>query len=229
MRAFSLAGAAAATAALAWCGYRFAGAFGTPAPGPLRAADLAWNAALLLAFTLHHSAFARLPVRRWMAAVLSPALERPAYVWSASLLLAAVVTWWRPLPGVAWAATGWAAWGLAGVQAAGLLLALWAARLVGGLELVGLRPSPPPAPGAGGPFTTAGPYRHVRHPLYTGGLLLLLAASPMTTTRLVFAGLVTLYVLAAIPLEERTLRAGNPAGWDAYASRVRWRLVPGLY
>ena len=228
-RAFSLTGAALAGASLAWCGYRFATAFGVPASGPLRAADVGWNAALLAAFALHHSALARLPLRRWVAARLTPPIERSLYVWTASLLLAGVVTWWRPLPGVVWTASSPLSWGLAGLQAAGMGLAAWSAALGGGLELVGLRPSPPQADGAGGPFTTRGPYGRVRHPLYAGALLLLLAATPMTTTRLVLAGLLTAYVLAAIPLEERSLRATAPDAWDAYARRVRYRLIPGVF
>jgi protein-S-isoprenylcysteine O-methyltransferase Ste14 len=228
-RVVAVVGAGLATASLAWCGYRFATAFATPVDGPLRPVDVAWNTGLLATFALHHSLCARLPVRHRVAAWSGPGLERPVYVWVASMLLAMVVTWWRPLPGVAWMVTGWTAWGLTGLQAMGLLLALWALRLVGGLEIAGLRPSPPPAPGAAVTYTTAGPYGLVRHPLYAGGLLLLFANSPMTTTRLVLAGLLAVYVLAAIPLEERTLRSTNPPAWDAYARRVRYRLLPGVY
>jgi protein-S-isoprenylcysteine O-methyltransferase Ste14 len=228
-RVVALTGAVLAAASLAWCAYRFATAFAVPAPGPLRTADVAWNAALLLAFAGHHSASARLPVRRWLADRLPPGVERSAYVWISSLLLACVAVWWRPLPGVAWTAGPPLTWLLGALQVAGLALAAWSVVLVGGLELAGLRPAPPPADGAGGPFTGRGPYGLVRHPLYTGTLLLLLPATPMTTTRLVFVALLAAYVLVAIPLEERSLRATAPGAWDAYRRTVPWRLLPGVY
>ena len=228
-RVFAVLGAAMAAASLAWCGYRFGTAFAVPAPGPLRAEDVVWNGSLLLAFAAHHSACARLGVRRWLAKRLAEGVERSAYVWVSSLLLAGVVAWWRPLPGVAWTAEPPVVWLFWTLQAIGLALASWSVTLVGGLELAGLRPSLPPADGAGGPFTTRGPYGRVRHPLYTGTLLLLLPASPMTTTRLVFVALLAAYVLVAIPLEERSLRATAPGAWGAYRRAVPWRLLPGVY
>jgi protein-S-isoprenylcysteine O-methyltransferase Ste14 len=48
-------------------------------------------------------------------------------------------------------------------------------------------------------------------------------------TRFVFAVVAAVYLVAAIPLEERTLRRTSPDRFRRYASRVRWRLVPGVY
>jgi len=228
-RAFAVAGATVFAAALAFFGISYAVTFGRPAAGPLATADLAWDALLLAAFALHHSAFARLPVRRWIARRLGPELERPAYVWTASLLLIGVCAAWRALPGVAWTAAAPLSWALAALQALGVVLVLDAARRIDALELAGLHPSPPPADGAGASFDTRGGYGRVRHPIYLGWCLVVLAATPMTTTRLLFAGLSVVYVLVAIPLEERTLRAVAPDAYAEYARRVPWRLLPGLY
>jgi protein-S-isoprenylcysteine O-methyltransferase Ste14 len=41
--------------------------------------------------------------------------------------------------------------------------------------------------------------------------------------------LFTIYVLVAIPLEERDLSRGFGKSYDDYARRVRYRLVPGVY
>lgn len=77
---------------------------------------------------------------------------------------------------------------------------------------------------------SSGPYRAVRHPMYAGVLLyvpgtaLLLGSLWGAAATLVIA--VGLSVRIAI--EERALRAGLP-GYVDYASRVRWRLVPGLW
>lgn len=75
---------------------------------------------------------------------------------------------------------------------------------------------------------TSGLYRWVRHPIYLGETLILAGAA----TRLGLWGLAG--VLGVLPLlgwrillEERLL-ATEP-GWSDWATRVRWRLVPGVW
>jgi protein-S-isoprenylcysteine O-methyltransferase Ste14 len=51
----------------------------------------------------------------------------------------------------------------------------------------------------------------------------------MTMTRLVFAVVSTVYVLIAIPFEERTLRAHSAGAYDDYIRRVPWKLIPRIY
>lgn len=77
---------------------------------------------------------------------------------------------------------------------------------------------------------TTGPYRFVRHPAYT----MLLLGGPGNGLAL-GSWLAAAIGLVAIPLaiwrcvgEDRMLRAGLP-GYEAYAARVRWRLIPGLW
>lgn len=102
-------------------------------------------------------------------------------------------------------------------------LAVWAARTLGR----SLTPFPRPA--RGGTLVEAGPFRVVRHPVYTGGALFLagcsLLAGPVT---LALTGvLVVLWALKA-GVEERYLVSHYP-GYASYAARVRYRLVPGVY
>lgn len=78
-------------------------------------------------------------------------------------------------------------------------------------------------------FKSRGPYGLVRHPIYLGWILVVFSAPTMTWTRLAFAVISCVYLILAIPLEERTLRATAGAAYDRYARRVRWRLIPGLY
>ncbi|HXK25031.1 MAG TPA: methyltransferase [Myxococcota bacterium] len=75
-----------------------------------------------------------------------------------------------------------------------------------------------------------GPYRFVRHPGYAGALLahLALPVALGSLWGLVPAALGGAGVALRIVVEERTLRAGL-AGYAEYASRVRWRLVPGVW
>jgi protein-S-isoprenylcysteine O-methyltransferase Ste14 len=111
----------------------------------------------------------------------------------------------------------------AGLAVAGVLVALWAARLLGR----GLTPFPPPR--AGAELATAGPYAVVRHPIYAGGLLFFVGYALFASVA-ALAGTAALGAVWALKcrVEEAHLRARFP-GYDAYAARVRWRLVPGLY
>ncbi len=77
---------------------------------------------------------------------------------------------------------------------------------------------------------TNGPYRYVRHPGYAGAIVAALA-SPVALGSLyalgpAFLGAGLLVVRAC--LEDGTLRA-ELSGYAQYASRVRWRLLPGLW
>ncbi|MBV9420061.1 MAG: isoprenylcysteine carboxylmethyltransferase family protein [Alphaproteobacteria bacterium] len=75
-----------------------------------------------------------------------------------------------------------------------------------------------------------GPYAWVRHPMYTGGLLIFLAF-PLMLGSLWGLALVPLFVAALIlrtMIEERTLRVAL-AGYNDYAARVRWRYLPYVF
>jgi protein-S-isoprenylcysteine O-methyltransferase Ste14 len=219
---------------------------------------LAVNIALFSAFALHHSIFARTGAKALVKRLLPPSLERVAYVWVASLLLIAVCLLWQPLPGIAWQATGAVRWGLFAVQIAGIVLTLRSASRIDVWELAGVKPfdsamsqtprSPrlgsgePPrsgqagdswsvstAPSASSPLEVGGPYRWLRHPIYFGWVLLVFGAPTMTGGRLLFAGISTLYLIVAIPFEERGLQAEFGQAYRDYQRRVRWRLVPGVW
>lgn len=106
---------------------------------------------------------------------------------------------------------------------AGLTLAFVASRRLG----VGLTASP--LPRHEGTLVTDGPYRYARHPIY-GGLILFFAGTSVALDSSVGLGL----SLVAIPFflfkaayEERHLRL-RYAGYRAYQSRVRPRLIPFL-
>jgi len=76
----------------------------------------------------------------------------------------------------------------------------------------------------------SGPYRYVRHPGYIGVILQFVAIPLMLGTNVTWLPAllgVALYVLRTA-LEDRTLIAELP-GYEAYAQRVRYRLIPGLW
>jgi methanethiol S-methyltransferase len=223
-RIFRIAGALLFVASLAYFFVVYLTSFETAASGNETVGfALTWNVTLFTLFALHHSVFARARIREWVAHTVPTELERSVYVWIASILFIAVCAWWRPVAGVAWEAHGVAAWMLAALQVAGVGLTLHSAIVLDFRELAGLRTP------EGVEFTTAGPYGWVRHPIYAGWFLFVWGASPMTMTRLAFASVSCLYLLIAIPIEERTLREGWGEPYARYMARVRWRILPGVY
>jgi len=105
----------------------------------------------------------------------------------------------------------------------GALVAVSAARALGS----GFTPFPQPADT--GDLVQQGPYSVVRHPVYSGGILVFagisLALSPWS-----LAGTAALAVLWGLKarVEERFLMATYP-GYAGYTAQVRFRLVPFVY
>ena len=232
-RLYALAGAAALAASLGYFAYAYGVRFGSGAPPPTPfglAGERAVNTGLFAVFALHHSLLARSGAKRRIARLLPDGLERATYVWIASILFALTCALWQPLPGDLYHAEGLLRGTALAVQAAGVLLVYRSGAVLDLRELAGIRQA---AAGAGGlqpsELRIRGPYRHLRHPLYAGLLLVLLGAPHMTYTRLWFALLSTAYVVAAIPWEERDMAARFGDRYDRYRTDVRWRLVPGLY
>lgn len=193
---------------------------------------LAVNVALFTIFALHHSVFARERVRAAVTRAVPAGLERSFYVWVASILFIAVCALWQPIAGTAWNVTGPFRWALFAAQATGLWLALRSAAMIDILELAGVRQlsaSVREVRKARVQFKTSGPYGWMRHPIYTGWLLIVFAAPAMTMTRLVFAVVSSVYLLIAIPFEERSLAASSEGAYERYAREVRWKLIPGVY
>ena len=77
---------------------------------------------------------------------------------------------------------------------------------------------------------TTGPYALVRHPLYFGALFYIAGTSLLLGSWWGLAMVPTLacVLIIRIGIEEKTLRAGLE-GYDEYARRVRWRLVPLIW
>src|SRR5215216_2041060 len=76
---------------------------------------------------------------------------------------------------------------------------------------------------------STGPYALVRHPMYFGGLLLLLGTPPALGSWWAFAAFVLMLpALIWRLLEEEQLLAKELPGYREYCANVRWRLIPGI-
>lgn len=192
-------------------------------PGPPGSA-VAIDTALVLAFALVHSLLARPAAKRWLRRFLADDLERPLYSAIAGLQFVALIWCWRPLPGLVWEADAaplrvsiwalfWCGWSIVLAGA----LALGTTRLYG-LAAVWGRFRRRPA--AGEELAIGGPYRWIRHPLYTGTVVALWAAPAMSAGRLLLAALFTLYILVGQRLEEHDLESVHGTRFVDYRNRV---------
>jgi protein-S-isoprenylcysteine O-methyltransferase Ste14 len=206
----------------------FVGGFLTPTrlDGPLQgslAAALAIDGGLLVLFAVQHSGMARPGFKRWLTRLVPVPAERSTYVLLSSAALLGLFWQWLPLGGVVWEVRGEAARAaMSALFAVGWLTVVGTTFLINHFDLFGLRQvwlAFRGVPYAALRFTTPGPYRLVRHPLYVGWLMVFWAAPTMTAAHVLFAVGTTAYILTAIRWEERDLLAAHPE-YAAYRRRV---------
>jgi len=103
-------------------------------------------------------------------------------------------------------------------------LVLMAAAVVSLREVIQV----PPEPKAGGHLVTSGVYRRLRHPIYTGIVLLVVGLFLREPAMYVaFTGAVIVaFLIVKSRFEERLLRERYP-DYDAYTKRS-WGVLPGL-
>jgi protein-S-isoprenylcysteine O-methyltransferase Ste14 len=226
-RLFVWSGGVIFVLSLAACAYVYVVVWASPAAGaggstPLSAAGI--DALLFAVFALHHSLFARDPVKRRIARIVPDHLLRSLYVWTSSALLLGVLALWQPVGGDVYHVTGWPAFVHAAVQLCGVILIARSVTRISALDLAGIKPA-----AAGDALQAGGPYRWVRHPIYLGWVVVLFAPAHMTADRLAFAAISSTYLLLAIPWEERSLLRAFGEPYARYRRVVRWRLVPYVY
>lgn len=194
------------------------------ANAPLGEAVLA-DVLLLALFGVQHSVMARQSFKRWSARVIPPELERSTFVLTASACLLLLFSEWRPIGFVLWDVSESAAGVLLVlVSLAGWLVVVCSTFLIDHAELFGLRQvfgAQRRGADAATAFKTPSLYRVVRHPLYLGFLVAFWSSPIMTAGHLLFALGLTVYVLIAIPLEERDLVLVHGDRYGDYRKRVR--------
>jgi protein-S-isoprenylcysteine O-methyltransferase Ste14 len=189
------------------------------------------NALLLGIFAVQHSVMARPAFKRWWTRWVPQPIERSTYVLFSSGALLLLFHAWQPMGGTVWNVLDPVGRGLLfALFAAGWLLVLVATFLINHFDLFGMRQvwlylrGQEYRPLV---FTTPGPYRYVRHPLYVGWLLAFWATPTMTVAHLVFAIATTAYILIAIRLEERDLVGIHGQAYADYRKRVPM-IIPSI-
>lgn len=182
------------------------------------------NLAILALFAIQHSVMARPAFKQWWTTIIPRHIERSTYVMISNLIFILLFWQWRPMPDLIWnvehSVGSMVLWGLFGLGWLVLVLSsfminhfdLFGTRQVF-LHLVGDQYHPLP-------FKTTGLYNYIRHPLMLGWLLGFWATPHMTVGHLVFALGTTVYILAAIQIEEKDLVNYHGEAYEQYRQQV---------
>lgn len=144
-----------------------------------------------------------------------------AWVLGQALLFIALVA--SPAVGPAWSYPGAFRFAGSALMLGGILLVVWSAFALG----PSLTPFPRPRPQSR--LVLSGPYRSIRHPIYTGALATALGFALATMSPLRVALVAVLFVFFDLKSrrEEVWLEARYPE-YEGYRRRTK-RLIPGLY
>ena len=164
---------------------------------------------LIAVFAIQHSVMARQGFKRWWMRIVPPTVERSTYVLFASFALLLLYWQWQPIPTPVWTVQDpIAAGAIDGIFWLGWVVLVASTFMLNHFELFGLSQVFARLFGkqlSDAKFRTPLLYRHVRHPIYLGILLAVWATPAMTAGHLLFALVITAYILIGIQLEEHDL------------------------
>ena len=189
---------------------------------------LAWDALLSFVFFVQHSGMVRRSFRARLAAFVPARYDRAVYAISSGVALALVVVFWQRTDSHLLVMHGAPRWIMVGLGLAAVAVFVYSAYVLRPFDPLGLsaiwaslrhRPTRPSS------FVVRGPYRWVRHPLYSCILVLFWATPDLTADRLLLDILWTGWIIVGAKLEERDLVAEFGDAYRWYQRRVPM-LVP---
>jgi protein-S-isoprenylcysteine O-methyltransferase Ste14 len=202
----------------------------SPPRGPIGWA-VAIDLLLLGLFAVQHSVMARPGFKEiWTRFVPRP-IERSTYVLASCIVTVLLMWQWRAIDVVLWDVQhGVGRAILIGLFVAGWLMVPTVTLMISHFDLFGTRQvwlyfqgrEYTPLP-----FRTPLLYSRVRHPLYLGWALAFWATPTMTVGHLLFAGVLTAYMVVAAVVEERDLVSYFGGQYEAYQMHVPM-FVPSL-
>lgn len=169
---------------------------------------LLWDGLLSMVFFLQHSGMVRATFHTWLSSVVPDRYHSSIYAIASGVCLTAVVLLWQTSPTVLYRFQGALRW----LPRAVSLLAIagfgWGIRALAFFDTFGLAPLmarsrgkdlQPPT------LVVRGPYLWIRHPLYFFAMVLIWSVPDMSSDRLLFNLLWTIWIVIAAFLEERDL------------------------
>jgi len=169
---------------------------------------LLWDGLLSMAFFVQHSVMVRASFRAWLSSLVPSRCHAPIYAIASGITLTAVVLLWQTSPTVLFQFQGPLRWLPRAVSLLAIAGFIWGFRALALSDTFGWVPLMarsrgtqlhPPA------LVVRGPYLWLRHPLYFFTLVLIWSVPDMSSDRLLFNSLWTLWIIVASFLEERDL------------------------
>jgi len=197
-------------------------------PSWSEASVLGWDALLSGVFFLQHSGMNRQPFRTWLSRSVVPRYHGAIYSIASGVALLLVVAAWQTSGTNVVALQGWGRLGAQCATIVAFCIFILSAMSLLTFDPLGLGPitarlrnrtfTPTP-------LVVRGPYRWVRHPLYSCVIVMLWTVPEVTTDRLLFNVLWTAWIVIGTVLEERDLAREFGDGYREYQQRVPM-LVP---
>jgi protein-S-isoprenylcysteine O-methyltransferase Ste14 len=185
---------------------------------------LAWDAALSLAFFLQHSGMVRRRFRARLARVLAPRYQGATYTIASGVVLTLGVVLWQRSETHLLVLQGAPLWIARACAVSAVVVFVRSAYVLGSLfDPLGLMPIKRHLRGIAdqrSAFVVKGPYRWVRHPLYSCILVLFWSTPDLTADRLLFNVLWTAWICVATVLEEADLVADFGDAYRDYRRKV---------
>ncbi len=214
-------------AVTAWYGFFLSRLWAPPAaesPGTSQAFSLLIDVGLIILFGLQHSVMARKPFKKWFGRNISPTIERSTYLLTSAVCLGLLMWCWQSLPVTIFDLRGSLAGAfLTGIYCLGWLIGLSSTFMINHWDLFGLRQAWSNFRNRRGrryTFQTPLFYQFVRHPIYTGWLLIHWATPFLSLDHLVLAGAMTIYILIAMGYEEKDLVSSFGDRYRNYKTKV---------
>ncbi len=226
--ALVLAGLIGAASMLAFMVFLYAGPLGVVDLGLSATVLLAWDTLFCIAFFLQHSGMIRRSFRRGLARIIPPHYHGAVYTVVSGTVLLSLVLFWQESADTLINLQGPLRWIVRAAFFVSIAGLVWGVRAFGSFDAFGLDPILNHLRGTHTsplPLTVRGPYRWVRHPLYSFMILLIWSSPHITVDRLLFNALWTGWVVVGTVLEERDLVADFGDAYRDYQRRVPM-LVP---
>ena len=183
---------------------------------------------LILLFGLQHSLMARSSFKLWMKRYIPAEAERSTYIMMSALCLVFLMVCWHPIPILLWSFDSIFVQSMMyALFAVGCLLCAWAVWAIDLFELIGTRQTGVLSQ-RNDELKQGWLHQRIRHPIYSGLLLIFWSTAHMSIGHLVFAGLMSVYIRIGIYFEEKDLVDKFGDAYIRYQEQVPM-LIPRFY
>jgi len=169
---------------------------------------LVWDGLLSLVFFVQHSGMIRQGFRRRVEAFIPPHLHPAVYSMASGVVLLTVLVLWQRSSLDLWSVDPLWRWLLRAAFGCAIVGFVAGIKALRGFDGFGQRPIRDLLRGrtrSPAPLAVRGPYRWVRHPLYTCVLLMIWSCPDVTADRMLFDLSWSLWIVVGTAMEERDL------------------------